>query len=69
MADLANKLAHRPIDILLSNAGIYGTKGVGFGQVNAKEWREVLEVDTIAPRMLVQAFVEQVATSPYFSQE
>ncbi len=63
MADLANKLAHRPIDILLSNAGIYGTKGVGFGQIDAKEWRKVLEVNTIAPLMLVQAFVEQVATS------
>jgi NAD(P)-dependent dehydrogenase (short-subunit alcohol dehydrogenase family) len=63
MATLANQLGNRPIDILLSNAGIYGSKGVGFGEVDAQEWRQVLEVNTIAPLMLVQAFVEQVAAS------
>jgi len=61
MATLAEQLANQPIDILLSNAGIYGSKGTGFGQVDAQEWRQVLEVNTIAPLMLVQAFVEQVA--------
>ena len=63
MTALADQLANRPIDILLSNAGIYGSKGVGFGGVDAQEWRQVLEVNTIAPLMLVQAFVEQVAAS------
>lgn len=63
MADLASQLSHRSIDILLSNAGIYGPKGVGFGDVAATDWRQVLEVNTIAPMMLVQAFVEQVAAS------
>ena len=60
---LADQLRHRPIDILLSNAGIYGSKGVGFGEIDAEEWRQVLEVNTIAPLMLVQTFVEQVAAS------
>ena len=63
MAALSDQLANRPIDILLSNAGIYGSKGAGFGEVDAEEWRQVLEVNTIAPLMLVQAFVEQVAAS------
>ena len=63
MAALADQLGHRPIDILLSNAGIYGSKSAGFGEINAQEWRQVLEVNTIAPLMLVQAFVEQVAAS------
>jgi len=63
MATLADQLADRPIDILLSNAGIYGSKGTGFGEVDAEEWRQVLEVNTIAPLMLAQAFVEQVAAS------
>ncbi len=63
MATLANQLGNRPIDILLSNAGIYGSKGVGFGEVDAEEWRQVLEVNTIAPLMLVQTLVEQVAAS------
>ncbi|MDH5354610.1 MAG: SDR family oxidoreductase [Gammaproteobacteria bacterium] len=63
MGRLAHQLADRPIDILLSNAGIYGSKGVSFGEVDAQEWRQVLEVNTIAPLMLVQAFVEQVTAS------
>jgi NAD(P)-dependent dehydrogenase (short-subunit alcohol dehydrogenase family) len=63
MAALSAQLADRPIDILLSNAGIYGPKGVGFGNVDPATWREVLEVNTIAPLMLAQAFVEQVAAS------
>ena len=63
MAALADQLSNRPIDILLSNAGIYGSKGTGFGEIDAQEWRQVLEVNTIAPLMLVQAFVEQVAAS------
>jgi NAD(P)-dependent dehydrogenase (short-subunit alcohol dehydrogenase family) len=60
---LAEDLDGRPIDILLSNAGIYGRKGIAFGDVDPGEWREVLEVNTIAPLMLVQAFVDHVASS------
>lgn len=63
MKSLSDQLADRPIDVLLSNAGIYGSKGVAFGAVDAAEWRAVLEVNTIAPLMLAQAFVEQVAAS------
>ena len=63
MATLSDQLANRSIDILLSNAGIYGSKGASFGEIEAEEWRQVLEVNTIAPLMLVQAFVEQVAAS------
>ncbi len=63
MAALADQLGARPIDILLSNAGIFGSKSASFGGINADEWRQVLEVNTIAPLMLVQTFVEQVAAS------
>jgi len=63
MAALSAQLRDRPIDLLLSNAGIYGPKSVEFGEVDPAAWREVLEVNTIAPLMLAQAFVEQVAAS------
>ena len=63
MANLAKQLSGRSIDILLSNAGILGSNNAGFGKVDADEWRQVLEVNTIAPLMLAQAFVEQVAAS------
>ncbi|MDC1286720.1 SDR family oxidoreductase [Gammaproteobacteria bacterium] len=63
MKVLSNELRDRPIDILLSNAGIYGPRGLGFGEVDPAQWREVLEVNSIAPLMLAQSFVEQVAAS------
>ena len=63
MKTLSRQLNDRPIDILLSNAGIYGPRGVAFGNVEAETWRQVLEVNTIAPMMLAQAFVEQVGAS------
>lgn len=63
MTALSAQLSDRTIDIMLSNAGIYGPRGAGFGAVDAAAWREVLEVNSIAPLMLAQAFVEQVAAS------
>lgn len=63
MKSLSTQLANRSIDILVSNAGVYGPRGAGFGAVEAAAWRDVLEVNSIAPLMLVQAFVEQVAAS------
>ena len=63
MSALSHQLSDRAIDVLLSNAGIYGPKSLGFGDVDPETWREVFEVNTIAPMMLVQAFVEQVAAS------
>jgi NAD(P)-dependent dehydrogenase (short-subunit alcohol dehydrogenase family) len=56
MKALSAGLRDRPIDILLSNAGIYGPRGSGFGEVDPAQWREVLEVNSIAPMMLVQCF-------------
>ena len=63
MQALSASLAGRAIDVLVSNAGIYGPRGANFGAVSPAEWREVFEVNTIAPMMLVQAFVEQVGAS------
>ncbi len=63
LAGLALQLKDKKIDILLSNAGIYGPRTAVFGQVGVEDWRQVLEVNTIAPLMLAQAFVEQVAAS------
>ena len=63
MSALSRELGDRAIDVLLSNAGVYGPRGHGFGEVDPVAWREVLEVNSIAPMMLAQAFVEQVAAS------
>ena len=62
MTLLSEHLGNRKIDILLSNAGISGPDAV-FGNIDAAAWREVIEVNTIAPLILAQSFVEQVAAS------
>jgi NAD(P)-dependent dehydrogenase (short-subunit alcohol dehydrogenase family) len=56
VAYLASKLAGRPIDILLNNAGTFGPKGAPEGMVyqslnfmDYDLWRDMLEVNLIAP--------------------
>ena len=52
-----------PIDILINNAGIYGPKGLAFGEYKADDWAEVLKINTIAPMMVAQALAGKVAAS------
>ena len=65
MAGLAKDLDGRQLDILISNAGYYGPKGVGLGSVDVEEWRKVLEANTIAPYKLVETFYPNLAGSEY----
>ncbi|MCG7495867.1 SDR family oxidoreductase [Vibrio sp. Of7-15] len=60
---LAQQLKEFSIDILFNNAGYYGPKGYGFGHTNVEEWRQVLEVNTIAPLKLAEAFHTHVQNS------
>nr|VFJ50652.1 MAG: Short-chain dehydrogenase [Candidatus Kentron sp. DK] len=63
-AALAARLAGRPIDILWNNAGASGSWGSqGFGQCRAEEWLSVLDSNVVAPMLLIQALVENVAAS------
>ncbi|WP_231757763.1 SDR family oxidoreductase [Microbulbifer elongatus] len=65
MAALASALQDRALDVLVSNAGYYGPKGVTFGNVDVEEWRTVLEVNTIAPYKLVEAFAPNLAAGKH----
>ncbi|MEJ2763249.1 SDR family oxidoreductase [Photobacterium sp. MCCC 1A19761] len=58
---LSRQLADVSLDLLINNAGYYGPKGYGFGNTDADEWREVLEVNTIAPLKLAEAFYPQLS--------
>lgn len=60
---LAKKLKGKPIDILLNNAGVYGPNGIEFGNVTADEWLKVLQVNTVAPMLMAQAFLSNVQLS------
>ncbi len=63
IAALARELAGRPIDLLVNNAGVYGSRDDSFGKVDDATWIEVLRVNTIAPLRMAEAFVEHVAGS------
>lgn len=61
---LSSELSNESIDWLINNAGIYGPRGVVFGNVHDDEaWLEVFLINSIAPMLIMQAFAEQVARS------
>lgn len=60
---LRQKLDGESIDILFSNAGVFGPRGLELGELDSKVWLEVLNINTVAPAMLAQAFVQNVAAS------
>ncbi|MFV7786094.1 SDR family oxidoreductase [Shewanella marisflavi] len=51
---LPQHLNDHTIDILINNAGYYGPKGEGVGQLHSAEWQKVLAINTIAPLMVTQ---------------
>jgi len=68
---LAGAMRDQPIDILINNAGDIGPRDPDrsrlheqkFGTMNYPEWRRVLEINTISPMKVAEAFVEHVAAS------
>ena len=57
---LAYELRHEAIDMLINNAGVYGSDKNRFGQVDAYDWLETFKVNTIAPMKMSELFVEQL---------
>lgn len=56
------KEVQEPIDVLLSNAGIYA-RGARFGQLDYAEWERSFRVNSLAPIRLAELFVDHVARS------
>jgi NAD(P)-dependent dehydrogenase (short-subunit alcohol dehydrogenase family) len=69
VSDLANvraaavELKGRPIDLLLNNAGIGGPRGQTIGNIDYETWARVLDVNTLGPMRVSEAFVDNVARS------
>ena len=58
------ELEGEPIDILLSNAGVYLEKGQPqCGYLSYEDWARTFEVNTIGAARIVEAFVDNVALS------
>jgi NAD(P)-dependent dehydrogenase (short-subunit alcohol dehydrogenase family) len=63
---LARQLSAEAIDVLICNAGIGGEAGESaqaLGTFDAETWRKVFEVNTLAPLMMAESFVDHVARS------
>jgi NAD(P)-dependent dehydrogenase (short-subunit alcohol dehydrogenase family) len=64
IAELAEKYADTPIDLLLLNAGISGgTPAQTLGKMDFEVFEDVLMVNTVAPMMMSEAFLDHVKAS------
>ena len=59
----AAELDGQAIDLLLNNAGVGGTRGQTIGNIDYKAWAKVLDVNTMGPLRVAEAFVDHVARS------
>lgn len=57
---LSYELRNDPIDILMNNAGVYGSDKNIFGAVDVDSWLQTFQVNSIAPLKMVEAFSEQL---------
>ncbi len=58
---LANQLADQPVDILISNAGIYPESR--FGSTDPQEWLQAFQVNTLTTYYLAEAFLPHLQRS------
>ena len=63
VAILGERLSGVPIDLLINNAGVYGPRQTIPGTLDYDSWREVFEVNTLAPMRVAEAFLEHVRAS------
>jgi NAD(P)-dependent dehydrogenase (short-subunit alcohol dehydrogenase family) len=60
---VAAQLDGQAIDLLLNNAGVGGPRNETIGSINYEAWAKVLDVNTLGPMRVSEAFVTQVARS------
>jgi NAD(P)-dependent dehydrogenase (short-subunit alcohol dehydrogenase family) len=59
----AAELDGQAIDLLLNNAGIGGPRGQTIGNIDYEAWAKVLDVNSMGPLRVSEAFVDHVARS------
>jgi NAD(P)-dependent dehydrogenase (short-subunit alcohol dehydrogenase family) len=59
----AAELDGQAIDLLLNNAGVGGPRGQTIGNIDYEAWAKVLNVNTMGPLRVSEAFIDHVARS------
>lgn len=60
---LSQQLANEKIDILINNAGVIGTHADTLNTIDPNVWLETFKINSIAPALMAQAFVNQLSQS------
>ena len=60
---LAAELDGEKIDLLINNAGMYGSPNQTFGNMDYDGWSETFRVNTMGPMVVTEAFAGHVAAS------
>ena len=60
---LANSLREEAIDLLLNNAGIYGSRPSKLGHIEYDTWENVMRINVMAPLKVCENFINHVAKS------
>ena len=58
----AQSLAGAPIDLLINNAGVGSPRGQKLGALDYAAWARVLDVNTLGPMRVTEAFIDHLAT-------
>jgi NAD(P)-dependent dehydrogenase (short-subunit alcohol dehydrogenase family) len=59
---LAKILNGASVDVLINNAGLHGDRRM-FGETDVALWKQIFEVNTIAPVQMLAALLENIASS------
>ena len=57
------ELQGQAVDLLLNNAGVGGARGQTIGNIDYAAWAKVLDVNTMGPMRVSEAFLDHVARS------
>ncbi|SDH54628.1 SDR family oxidoreductase [Nitrosomonas sp. Nm132] len=61
---LARSLTSETIDLLINNAGIYPpSDDGGFGSIDYAAWIQAMQINTMAPLKMAEAFITQISSS------
>jgi NAD(P)-dependent dehydrogenase (short-subunit alcohol dehydrogenase family) len=61
ISSLAEQLNDTALDVLILNAGVMGMKSIMLGEIEAEDFRQVLNINVVSQALLLQAFQPHVA--------